>query len=623
MKNESGAPSGGERRFTAPSPYDEETKEIKITNEQDSAEPSHEQEKRVEIDPVEAFGATVAAKLPKELLDRINKSDKLYFIAADMMKSGVGAKLDKNPDLAAKLLRGFGVNIDEAAPTQAPAATGEQRPPQIARPDTQPAPSDGPESDDDYDEDDYADGDDEMVRQELQDDSKFNKFGANAYVAQTRMLGKFAEWRQKRAAKRREKYIQQFHEDNPGEGASQADIEAYVDARENKRRKSLIIVAGSVAVAAATGFVAWKVFGGEHGGGGGVTPDQHPDAPNAENFNDYFNTPDVSKLTDKLHHANDFSPGNIPLSNLDKQGAIDNLSEMFRGNPNITASWASQMDIPGAPKMPDLSTLQNSDAAVIKYNQEVSAWADTLRNDPALRKQVTEQMLTALKDGNLGDKITLRPGYLSEGSNNTLATSIYGTKPGETFVDPSVGYSNVEAVEWKLPNGKTILVETGCNQLAMQGPEPVYQAPVQTYNAAPAQHYDTTPTPQRHTPPAEQTPNTPDTPGTTPPDNTPDTPTDTTPEPEPTPNTVKGMERNDGTPNILGSGELKVPDAVQQFLDTPATTGGAPIHDTLNTPLQTETGAGMNTGVQTPDITSGPTGNADLGGPQSGITTSP
>ena len=77
MKNESGAPSGGERRFTAPSPYDEETKEIKITNEQDSAEPSHEQEKRVEIDPVEAFGATVAAKLPKELLDRINKSDKL------------------------------------------------------------------------------------------------------------------------------------------------------------------------------------------------------------------------------------------------------------------------------------------------------------------------------------------------------------------------------------------------------------------------------------------------------------------------------------------------------------------------------------------------------------------
>ena len=83
------------------------------------------------------------------------------------------------------------------------------------------------------------------------------------------------------------------------------------------------------------------------------------------------------------------------------------------------------------------------------------------------------------------------------------------------------------------------------------------------------------------------------------------------------------MERNDGTPNILGSGELKVPDAVQQFLDTPATTGGAPIHDTLNTPLQTETGAGMNTGVQTPDITSGPTGNADLGGSQSGITTSP
>ena len=56
--------------------------------------------------------------------------------------------------------------------------------------------------------------------------------------------------------------------------AQMTDIETYVDARENKRRKSLIIVAGSVAVAAATGFVAWKVFGGEHGGGGGVTPDQ-------------------------------------------------------------------------------------------------------------------------------------------------------------------------------------------------------------------------------------------------------------------------------------------------------------------------------------------------------------
>lgn len=620
MANETGSPVGGERSHTAPRPTDtEQAKPIGLYFEKPSEGPSHEEEKRTEIDAVEAFGSTVASKMPPELLDRINKSDKLYFIAIDMAKNGVGAKLDSNPDLAAKLLRGFGVNIEDA--TASTTSEGQQ-PPRIARPGEQsPAPA-GPERDPEE-----ADGDDDdaIVRQELQDDSKFNKFGANAYAVQAGLLGKFAEWRQKRAAKRREKYIQQFYEDNPGEGASQADIEAYIDARENKRRKSLIYTAGAVAVAGVAGYTFYRVFGGETGGGGGGSNalDQKSGGGGGHeytNFRDYFSTPDTSKLTDKLHHANDFSPGNVPLSNMDKQGAVDNLSEMFRGNPNITASWASQMDIPGAPKMPDLSTLQNSDAAVIKYNQEVSAWADTLRNDPALRKQVTEQMLTALKDGNLGDKITLRPGYLSEGSNNTLGTSIYGTKPGETFVDPSVGYSNVEAVEWKLPNGKTILVETGCNQLAMQGAEPVYQAPAQTHNA-PAQHYTppqqpSSRPPVEHQPPSQPTPDTPT--------DTPDVPTpEPEPEPTPTPNVGKGMERNDGVPDIQGPGELKVPDVVQQFIDTPAVTGGEPIRDSLNTPIPAETGANLNNGISTPDITSGPTGNAGLDGPQSGKVAEP
>ncbi|MDB5183349.1 MAG: hypothetical protein JWO07_30 [Candidatus Saccharibacteria bacterium] len=370
----------------------------------------------------------------------------------------------------------------------------------------------------------------------------------------------------KRAAKRT-KHEQELRD----KGMTDAvEIKKELDKRE-RRTKILSRVAIGIASAAAAGLA---IYGYEHfkylldnRTGAGSTPkvnDLPPSSagsPSQEQLKHVFDTmPDTSKMTDKLHHANDFSPGNPALSANDKAGAIKNVTEMFQGNPNITAMWASQLHIPGAPVMPPVDVMQHSDAAVSAFNIKVNDWGTYLHDNPTAYNNVISQITDKLNKGTIGNEITLRPGYMSPGANNSLTQLIYGAKPSapgshdahQVFMDPSVGYGDQKAREYII-DGQTYCWDEYCNQLSIQPPaqiaapasvpQEIFHSQVGTVPAVPPAE-SIAPPPVNIAPPVDTVP-----PGGSPP------PVDTPPIDTPPPVTrpVKGPGTNPGLPQ-MGSG---------------------------------------------------------------------
>lgn len=590
--------SSGDRRYTAPSPMDQTpTEELHVAPGQgQDAQPDKEKKhEKLEVDFAIAFGETVASKLPKSMVDRINKSDVLRAKAKQMEDDGVGRIIEGRPELVQKLLAGFGLEAEVQAKNS-----------------TEPAPS-GAETTETPDNDDTETDEDKLHDEYVDDQNSYEAILAS----KSRILDRVLFARYKWQKKWREASFQRYRQRNPDMSLDDA---AEKFEKRRAKRHWITLGAGAAALVGA-GLVARYGFDHQgNGGSGGDTPDALGGGTggggNTEytNFRDYFNAPDPSKMLDKLHHANDLTPGIPGLSGLDKDASVATLEEYFRGNPNITASWASHLGIDGAPEMPPIDQLQSSDAAVISYNERVNEWADYLRNNPAVRKDVTEQMVSALRDGELGQKITLRPGYLSSGSNNTLGTPIYGTDPGEVFVDPYVGYSNTEAVEWTV-NGKTILVEPHCGQIAFQPQEvaqstPVYNAPAQHHVAPPA--HSTPPAPRPEVPsPTQPTPETP-----------PVQPEVPTPEPETPPPSLppKGVEfGRDATP--MGPGDLKPPAPVERHVEVPVV-GGRTIIEDITAPSRESSAQVPSAQVEIPTI-SGPSGSVGDSAANGGKVTGP
>ncbi len=333
-------------------------------------------------------------------------------------------------------------------------------------------------------------------------------------------------------------------------------------------------------------------------------------------------------MVNALHHANDISPGLAGLEALNKADALNQMKEMFHGNPNITAMYASQLNIPGAPKMPDISLLQSSDPSVIEYNQKINEYGELLKGNPELRNDITQQMLDKLDGGSLGNKITLQPGYLSTGSNNSLSQYIYGTRPsidGQTnqvFVDPEVWYNDADAVEWHLSDGTTILVEPHCGQIAYQPPVHV-SAPAAVYQPTPS-HNSPLPTPDSPPPSHSTPPGTPDIPGTPDTPDTPGTP-DNPDNPNPPADAPKtdDFELPDGfVPRPAHTEPAGPPIDVQQTAPAPAPAPNRvdlpppPTDSSSNAP---GSASGIQLDTPAPDVQpTGPVGNAGNSGVTNG-----
>ncbi len=265
--------------------------------------------------------------------------------------------------------------------------------------------------------------------------------------------------------------------------------------RIEKRR--IILTVGAVGAVGIVGYYLFTRHGVDHPGSSGAPnnhgenptiPPHHPGAtgPSPEQLNTYSDMFDTSKMADKLHHANDFSAGNPDLLNLNKTGAMHNLQGMLRGNSNITAMWASQLHIPGAPDMPSPDMLMNSQSASDAFTAQVADYGTFLQNNPKVHAEISMKILDAVNQGTIDNHVTtLDPGYFSTGSNNTLNQVIDGTRPStpglpnQVFLNPDTSYRDAQAVGLHA-NGQFWYWETGCNQLAYQ-PQPT-NAVVASYN---------------------------------------------------------------------------------------------------------------------------------------------
>lgn len=466
--------------------------------------------------------------------------------------------------------------------------------------------------------------------------------GANAFAAKTRIGAWLNDRKQKSEAKRAERR-REYAQELLAQGMDPAEVRNMVNERESKRsRRNRILLGAGALTAAAIAAGSYWYFIGRHNGtgtgnGGGANhegaSDQFnmPKAGNGQDIisenqlHDYFNMPNPMENA----KGNNLTGGNEALANMDKAGAVANLENAFRGDTHMTAMWASQLGIPGAPEMPSLEVLRNDPGAANAYNIRVNDWADTLNNDVRLRADVTNQLMEKVNSGALGDKITLNPGYMSTGRNNAPEGTqgiIFGAESGEVFLDTEVWKSDVPAVELVI-DGHTYLWEPGCDQLAYQGP--AIQQPVGT-----PQGGGTTPnspfTPNNPTNPG--TPSTPDTPSTP---STPDTPS--TPEEPETPvnppveeeppvvppkDPTEDINVNEDLPEEVRMGDVRMGSGdpqTEQEVTTPADTYTQPADDDNDESLAP--GAQPSSPAQpTPSQQTGSsTGSA--GGGQSGTTT--
>lgn len=602
MNNEPSSPLG-ERKFTAPSGFAEApTEEIRVrpasevAKDEQPTEGTAETQSSHEKDPIDlavAFGPSVMSKLNPDIIEKISKSDKLRAMAQKMIDKNLGQELEKHKDLQDRLLKGFGLGTTSGAEVQQTQTR-------------------------DITDSEPTENDDEYELGEIQNSALTETLGTRYPI-----LGKLIGKRNEHRKKSRDRTFQKLLDRYPDESVD--EVKERLKKRERRMSYGKVVGFGAAAVGA---YFAVRYGIGHLSGGGGsghnALTDNQPSGGNGggheyTNFRDYFNKPNTA-LSDQLHHANDMSAGIPGMHELNKDLAIDQIGDMLKGNKNITAMVASQLGIGGGPKMPDLSTLQGSDTSVIDYNHQVNEWANFLGSHPDVRKDVTEQVISALKDGKMGDKITLRPGYLSTGSNNTLGTSIYGTQPGEVFVDPSVGYHDVEAVTWEI-NGKTVYWETGCGQLAFQSDyvPPVPQAPAYTppVHNTPSYVPPVHETPPPQAPPPEVAPPPPSVPETPP---IPETPT--VPELPPPTHTPKGPETGNDFSSPMGPGDFKLPDAVQGPTTVTTPRGTNILEDIFKGPQSESSAQIPNTAPSAPDL--GPvTNSAGSDGPQSGEITSP
>mgnify|MGYP000495303242 CR=1 FL=1 len=453
---------------------------------------------------------------------------------------------------------------------------------------------------------------DEDPENEESDDAQTGEragVGANALTTKTRIEAWLSERRQKSKAKRAERR-REYTQELLDQGIDPVKVREMVNKRERNRTIRNRIIMGVTALAA--GGVTWYLFdrfGGSNASGGGADGEWKipkagagQDIISENQLHDYFNMPNPMESA----NGNNLTGGNEALANMDKAGAVANLENAFRGDTHMTAMWASQLGIPGAPEMPSLDILRNDPNAANVFNVQINDWADTLNNDVRLRADVTNQLIEKVNGGSLGDKITLNPGYMSTGRYNAPEGSqglIFGAGPGEVFLDTEVWKSDVPAIELVI-DGHTYLWEPGCDQLAYQGPvveqptwTPQYSAP-----SAPETSY-VTHNPSTPTPSTPETPSTPTTPSEpTPPVDTPSEPT----EPQEPTQPYDGKEgRNPGVFEDQGSGPLTEEFEVEQ--ETSDTTGrdiGGGQTEAVHTDTVTnEQGTQQNGSAQNPNVT--------------------
>ena len=538
-----------------------------------------------------ALGETVFATLSDTMVERLRTEKDLNEIIEGMNINGRGTTIEGKPELIERFM-GIFARAEARAATAAVNKKG-------TNPD---APTDG---EDDTDEDDDA----PVGRVGLT--ARAMAFGAN------------------RQAKKEEKRARRIA-DLRAQGHDDAEIQRRLERGDKIRAISKYAMA---AVAIVGGGMAIK-YGADHGwfsGGGSGAKDQLPAPgnpnvdPNQHNLNDYFNV-----HADKpLHHANDFWPGSEALANGNKEGATKDLETMFRSNPNVAAMWASELglptpdgvtDMPQIPTMPSIDVIQSDPGAVSAFDAKINALGDWLNGHPEVRLKLTNELVDAFKNGNLGNQITLEPGYISTGTNNTAGMFFAGSRPpiagqpNQTFLDSYVGYDDVKAHVWTI-NGKDYIVEDNCLQLAKV---PVHQIAAQPVASVPVVSHPAEVVTQRPpvvteqppvvTPPEITTPPV----VTEPPITTP--PIDTNP---PVPY-VKGPAIDDGNVAPAGPGVSKLPDFVQQIQQAASgrDRGGGnttrTIVDAFPDPAPVDRVTGIGSGNQAPAqaVTSIGTGDA-------------
>ena len=556
---------------------------------------------------VNALGATVSAGLSPEMIERLRTEKELNECIERMNKNGRGTEIERE-QANIELFQGIFNRAEARAAAAAVNAKGANHE----------APAAADEGDDEDEEDDT-------------DPASVGRVGVGARLMAFNMN------RQNKKEERRAKRREDLKEKHPD--WSDEQIEKRLD-RGDKIRFVSKVAMGAAAVFG--GIMAVK-YGADHGlfggSGSGVkdqAPNLNPNNPNTDpsqhNLNDYFNVhPDKA-----LHHANDFWPGSEALARGDKEGALKDLEQMFRSNPNTTAMWASKVNLqlpdgldgmPQLPKVPSVDVLQNDPAAVSAYNEQVNKVGEWLNGHPEARFKFTNSLLDAFKNGTLGDSETLRPGYISTGTNNTAGMFYAGTqppvtgKPNQAFVDSYVGYTDVKAHNWNV-NGQNVLVEDNCLQWAEQGPvkqvQVSYNAPVGT-STTPVREVVTQQPPI--TTPPEVTPPVVTPPEVTPPEVTPPevTPPEVTPPPY-----VKGPALDDGNVAPAGSGVLKTPDIVQQIQqatigrDRGGGTSTRTVVDAFPDPAPVDRASGVGSPNQAPAQSVASVGTGDAGATKDG-----
>lgn len=393
-----------------------------------------------------ALGAKVTEKLSPRMRDRLQKEEHLRTIINEMTAENIGSKINASKIYVDRLVGLFDADDARAAVDRLTTGVGGEAPAPTA---TTPAAPNLPTTGSPADQAPTGDA-----------------------GLQARGFAFITNWRI-RAAEKREARAQKLRE----EGYTEEQIKKKEIIR--KRVRWGLGAAGLIAAGTATWFLIHRHGGSTGGGNGGQVPGGAPSGH--EGAADYFNMPDTSKMADKLQHPNDFAPSNpYLLGNFNKDQAIQHINDTLRGNPNITAMWASQLHISGAPTMPSIQELRNSDSVTSAFNIKVNDWGQYLQDNPKIRSDVTNQIIEKLHNANWGDTETLRYGYMSPGANNTAGQIIYGarpaagTSPHEAFIDPSVGYGNEQGRVITI-DGQTYDLLT-CDQLSEQPPVQAYAA---------------------------------------------------------------------------------------------------------------------------------------------------
>lgn len=197
-----------------------------------------------------------------------------------------------------------------------------------------------------------------------------------------------------------------------------APEQRHASRRRHERRRPSGKVLGAGLGLAAVGAAAIGIgFASTHHDGASVAPQPghgadpfpSPNTQNTDQLREFFSQPDLNDRITDPSLINDFAPRSQAIHDGDHDGMMTNWENLFRGKDTGTgalAVYASAMNLPEAPHMPDIKVM-TADRTGNTYRAFIAdreAFVKRMNDAPAFHKQIYDKVTAKLKQAHIGDR---------------------------------------------------------------------------------------------------------------------------------------------------------------------------------------------------------------------------